>query len=154
MTGDLALRPATAEDAERLLTWRNEPATRAASLSTDEIDLPTHRAWLAARLRDPDCRLLIVEHDDEPVGQVRLDRGGADGATAEVSIGLAAAARGRGVGTRALRLLEEPARAWPEVRALTARVRTGNAASVRAFLAAGYHERDRADDVVTLVREL
>jgi len=151
VAGELVLRPATSDDAARLLEWRNHPTTRAASLSTAEIDLDTHRAWLADRLRDPDCRLLIVVHDGEPVGQLRLDR---DDTTAEVSIGLAPQAQGRGLGTQALRLLDAEAAAWPDVRRLTARVRAGNVASARAFRSAGYREHDRDEDTTTLVRDL
>ena len=84
----LSLRPATADDAERLLAWRNDPAVRSASLQQDPIPASTHVAWLQGKLVDPACELLIVEADGAPVGQVRIEAD--DGGRAEVHIALAA----------------------------------------------------------------
>jgi RimJ/RimL family protein N-acetyltransferase len=145
------LRPAEPADAERLLAWRNDPATRAASLTRDVIDLQTHRAWLERRLADPDCALFIIEHEDRPVGQVRAER---SAAAAEVSIGLAADARGRGIGARSLQALEPEVARWPVVVELVAHVRTENAASLRLFAAAGYVETSRHDGVARLAKRV
>ncbi|SDC00292.1 GNAT family N-acetyltransferase [Nocardioides lianchengensis] len=144
----LRLRPARFDDADRLLAWRNERSTRAASLTQDVIEPAAHRSWLERRLADETCRLLIVELDGTPVGQVRLDRSGGD---AEVSIGLAEHVRGRGVGAEALRLVRG-ALPWPEVIRLLAHVREENAASLRLFAGLGYDELGRDDGVVALAR--
>jgi RimJ/RimL family protein N-acetyltransferase len=143
----VSLRPADLSDEARLLEWRNEPATRAASLMPGEISAADHHAWLVRRLADDGSALFIVLDDLEPVGQVRLDRRG-DG-LAEVSIGLAPEARGRGVGREALRLaaLEAPR---VEATTLSALVKADNEASLRSFAAAGYREFGRRDDVVEL----
>jgi RimJ/RimL family protein N-acetyltransferase len=134
---DVTLRPAGREDAELLLSWRNDPEVRAASFSQDPVLPDVHTAWLARTLADPDTRLLIVERDGRPAGQVRLTR---SGRAAEVHIGLSGAASGRGVGSQALRLAADVARTQLGVEVLEARIRRGNERSVRAFRAAGFEE--------------
>lgn len=145
----LALRHASEGDAALLLRWRNDPVTRAASFSDEAIPLDTHRVWLARRLADPACAMLIAERDGEPVAQVRLERV-SDG-TAEVHVVVAPEARGMGVARDSLRAGTPEGAALLGASAVVARVKEDNAASLRAFRAAGYEERARADGVVELI---
>jgi spore coat polysaccharide biosynthesis predicted glycosyltransferase SpsG/RimJ/RimL family protein N-acetyltransferase len=132
----LRYRPATAADAEPILRWRNDPATRAASRTTEPIDDDTHERWLERRLADPAEPLLVIERAGEPVGSVRFDREDSD---AEISIALDPAHRGAGLGTRAIRETSELSfAADPWLGAVIATVRTGNTASQRAFTNAGF----------------
>src|SRR6266542_4642209 len=133
----VTLRPAELSDGARLLEWRNEPTTRAVSLTPEQVSAEDHRAWLASKLADSRCALFIILAD-EPIGQVRLDR--LDGELAEVSIGLAPEARGRGVGREALRLAAAEAGDRLGVKVLTARIRVENEPSLRSFAAAGFAE--------------
>ena len=146
----VTLRPAREADSAQLLAWRNDPDVRAASFAQREVSEPEHREWLRSKLADTACRLLIVEEGGEPVGQVRLDRLPPD--EAEVSIGLAATARGRGIGRVALELAVGEAAAAFDVGAVSARVKEDNEPSLRAFAAAGFGEVRRAGGVVTLRR--
>src|SRR5690348_1550527 len=88
----MKLRRATLDDAERLWRWRNDPETRANSISTDPVPLESHIAWLKSSLRNPDRKLLVAELDGEPVGTVRIDN------DRELSWTVAPEARGRGIG--------------------------------------------------------
>src|SRR6185503_18123098 len=65
------LRPAAMGDADRLLAWANDAATRAASFSTAPITRAEHLGWMARTLADPD-HLHFIAEDGEPVGQVRF----------------------------------------------------------------------------------
>ena len=150
--GDLTLRPAVAEDAARLLAWRNDPEVRAASFSQDPVPVADHERWLASKLADPDVHLLIAELDARPLGQVRLDRLGPD--EVEISVSLASEARGKGVGPQMLERAAEVARGEFGPSTLVARVRPENERSLRTFAAAGFTERDRAPDAVVLIRAL
>ena len=97
----LCARPATVADEALLLEWANDPVNRANSFSPAEITAASHRAWLAARLGSPSCRIFVVETSDgHPVGQVRLDAG-AVGWVIDYSI--APEHRGCGLGNRLLR---------------------------------------------------
>ena len=146
----LRLRRASADDEARLLEWRNDPQTRAMAIAQDPVPLADHRRWLATRLDDPDTRLTIAEHEGTPVGTVRLDRRGAD--EAELSITIAPAARGRGLARPAIDLGVEHARGEWGVTRVTARIRSENAASLRAFAAAGFAIERRVGDLVELAR--
>jgi RimJ/RimL family protein N-acetyltransferase len=137
-------------DADLLLEWRNDSATRAASFSSEEIPRQAHLRWLAGKLEDERCALLIVEVAGVPVGQVRLET---DGDTAEIHIALAPAARGRSVGRQALRLAVAEAPSLLGVSRVTANVKADNEPSLRAFEAAGFRIVTRDAGVVTLVAE-
>jgi RimJ/RimL family protein N-acetyltransferase len=131
----LTLRRARPDDADRLLTWRNDPATRRWFFNPSRVRREDHVAWLTGKLASPDCRIYIAEIGGRPVGQLRLDRsrGGA-----EVSVSVAREARGYGIATRLLRRAPGAARRDLRVTMLTAHVRPDNVPSTVAFLKAGF----------------
>jgi UDP-2,4-diacetamido-2,4,6-trideoxy-beta-L-altropyranose hydrolase len=134
----MVLRPAGSADEALLLTWANDPGTRAAGFYPDPISADDHHRWLAERLASRSGRLLIGLVDDEPIGQIRLDRH-PDGRV-EVGIAVAPEARGRGIGRRLLGLALDEARRDPALDpvAFSARIRPDNAASIALFTAAGF----------------
>lgn len=134
------LRPATSDDAARLLEWRNDADVVRFSLTGRPVPPIDHDAWLAARLARPDARLWIAEEAGEPVGQVRVDL---EREAGTVSIAVAPSHRGRGVGTGMLGALLLAMKDDAEVRTLLATVHTENAASLRAFERAGFHDTGR-----------
>jgi RimJ/RimL family protein N-acetyltransferase len=141
------LRPATAADSSFLRTLRNDPEVRRRSRQPGVVGEDEHEAWLDGVLADPEHRrLYVIELDATPQGQVRLDR---DGTSAEVSIALAAHARGRGVGRSALAATRTVAREL-EIDELHAFVQENNPASLRLFAAAGYSELRRSQGLVEL----
>jgi RimJ/RimL family protein N-acetyltransferase len=154
LAGGLRLRAATPADADLLRDWRNDPEVRGVSGNTHEVAPAEHEAWLAGVLADPDRHLLIAEQGGEPIGQVRLDREGAD--EHEISVSVAAGARGGGTGTR---LIDRGA-AWlaeqGERGRVVAYVKPGNERSLRAFAAARFERQATSDrdGFVRLVREL
>jgi len=142
------LRQAVWSDADLLLDWLNDPATRQAGfLSAQVVARADHLAWLTRRLPDPDCRLFIAADSDGPLGTMRLDRLATDPLTgvaadhlAVVSITVAPARRGQGAGGRMLAALATWTRASGFARRLRAWVRADNPASLRLFASAGYCE--------------
>jgi UDP-2,4-diacetamido-2,4,6-trideoxy-beta-L-altropyranose hydrolase len=133
----VSLRPATADDADLLLVWANEPTVRSVSLRTAPIDWPTHVRWLTARLASPGGRIWIgLGSDGTPLGVVRVEIE-PDGMAA-VSITVAPAARGQGVGRGLLAAGLAAARTELAPRAFRARVRSDNATSLALFRSAGF----------------
>lgn len=126
---DITLRLATAVDADLLLNWRNDPATRANSRNSTEITPQEHATWLATKLANSDCQLMIAENDGFPVGTVRADW---NGKTWELSWTVGRNARGRGHGRAMVmemtRSLDGPIRA---------EIKIGNIASEHIALAVG-----------------
>lgn len=119
----LVLRSASLDDAQLLLDWRNDAATRHASHTTDAVDIDTHVAWLSRSLDDPARHLYIAEQDGRAVGTVRADL--RDGVH-ELSWTVAPEARGQGIAKRMVaeltRRLDEPIRA---------EIKPGHLASIR-----------------------
>jgi RimJ/RimL family protein N-acetyltransferase len=129
MPADIALRPATLRDADLLLQWRNDPATRAASHSTAAVDRDEHLAWLRESLASAERQLYIAEERGAPVGTVRADL--ANGAW-NLSWTVAPQARGRGVAKRMVALLASRIPA-----PIRAEVKAANKASARIAEHAG-----------------
>lgn len=131
----VGLRRAVAADCRQVWLWRNDETTRAASLDTAPISFETHRRWFDESLQRPDRHLFIVLADGQEAGVVRLDVAEAGGT---VSIHLAPAWRGRGVGPSALAALERIAFGPLALARLEARVKAANGASLAAFQKAGF----------------
>jgi RimJ/RimL family protein N-acetyltransferase len=136
----ITLRPATAEDADLLLGWRNDPATLAASHTTTAVSRDDHLAWLSRVLADGSRRLFIAEEDGRPVGTVRADKAGG---VHTLSWTVAPDARRRGVAGRMVALfagmIAEP---------LRADVKADNIASHRVAERAGMTVERRTDGIV------
>jgi RimJ/RimL family protein N-acetyltransferase len=131
------------DDADALLELRNEPTTRRWSLDDSRIPRPHHVAWLERRLASPETsRLWLAEVRDgrglawRVVGQCRIDV--LDEGSGEISIALAPAARGRGLGGRVIRAASARGMAELGLRSLVAVIKPDNAASIGAFERAGY----------------
>ncbi|MFP5021076.1 GNAT family N-acetyltransferase [Pseudonocardia phyllosphaerae] len=140
----LRSRPVVLGDAERLLAWRNDPETRRWSRSADEIDLASHRRWLAGSLERDDRLLLVVSDDDGDVGTVRWDR---ERTGWEVSITVAPERRGAGLAAPLLRAGEDALREHLGAGTpLVAVVHRDNTASARLFARAGYAEGGTGPD--------
>lgn len=132
---NLFLRNAAITDAEMILRWRNDPVTRTASFTKNEIDLESHKKWYSARLESPDCFLFILMHDSECIGQLRIDRINDVG---EISYMIAPEKRGMGYGKKIIELASTAAPAG--LRVLTGLVESSNEASRKCFLKNGYTE--------------
>lgn len=91
----MKLRRATSADAMDILTWRNDPQTRAMSKTSEMVDAAAHLAWFENAVHDPRRLLLIGETGDAKAGMVRFDLG--DHAWL-ASINIAPEMRGKGYG--------------------------------------------------------
>ena len=118
---NLSLRPASLEDAQMLLKWRNDKVTRMASHTTEEIKLEKHIEWLRAVLKNKNRYLYIAEENGISVGTVRADY---DNDTYELSWTVSPHARGKGVGKRMVSLLVNRIK-----KPIRAEVKKGNEAS-------------------------
>jgi len=138
MSEEILFRFATPSDADRLLRWRNDPVTREAAFSSDEVTLEEHRAWLARTLKNPQRLLLIgMTRSFAALCQVRFDRSD-DGRSAEISITIAPEARGKGYGSSAIAGAVGAYLANFDVKHIIARVKPSNPTSRRVFERAGF----------------
>ena len=139
------LRPADADDVERLVAWHADPEV--ARYWDGETFTP---AEMAEHLARPDVEAWIVEEASEPVGYLQVHAGAASacGDSGGLDMFLVPFARGRGLGPDAARamirhLVDE--RGWSGV---TVDPYAWNEGAVRAWERAGLVEvsRHEADD--------
>jgi len=139
----LELVPAEAEHASLLYAWANDATTRQQSFSTEAIPWKVHENWYFNSLERRDRKLYICRHEQEPIGMFRLDF--ISGTDAEISYSIDKTVRHRGYGREMIREGERlTAEAFPDIRVLCAKVKSGNEASCRIFEELGY-EKEEAD---------
>ncbi len=134
---ELRLRPARAEDRERVFEWANQPLVRQQSFEPDPVPWEKHVQWFEAVLKSRGPRLFVVEGLDDsawtPIGQWRFDE--RDG---EVGVALDVRYRGRRLATPAIKAGVEVARTTFLGDRLIAHIKPDNLPSVRAFAEAGF----------------
>jgi UDP-2,4-diacetamido-2,4,6-trideoxy-beta-L-altropyranose hydrolase len=136
----LGVRRAGADDCRCIWEWANDATSRAASFSSEAIPWEQHTSWYGNKMRDPDCYFYVVtDAQRRPVGMVRYDRKGTE---AVVSINIAPAQRGRGLGPASLRASARKLFAEADVQRIIALIKPENQASVVAFERAGYRLLD------------
>lgn len=139
------LRKATQSDSRFLFELRNDESVRCVSRNTSAITFAEHETWFGKKLQSPDSFLLIAEERGTPIAQIRFDR--TDAQSAEVSIAVSAAFRGKGYGTK---IISEATRLFltrhPDIREIRAYVNRGNEASLRSFAKADYRREKDAED--------
>lgn len=141
----LRVRPATLDDAQTLLRWRNDPQTRASSRHHGEISLQEHISWLEASLRSDRRRLSVASDEVGDVGTVRWDL--LEPGVWEVSITVAPERRGEGMALNLLSAGEGALCAGvDDMVAVEAEVHGENTPSRRLFAAAGYVPDRPADE--------
>jgi phosphinothricin acetyltransferase len=103
MTGAARIEPAVEEDLAGIVAILNETAANStASFDTRPVDVAQRREWFGQFAAGGPHRLLVARRGDEVLGYAASQRYRDHEAflrTVEVSISLAPAARGRGVGT-------------------------------------------------------
>ncbi len=132
-------------DAAVLLSWRNDPETRKASLSSADIVPGSHEQWLFRTLQNPDVLLLVASIEGSDVGTLRFNRGDEGW---HVSWTMAPEFRGKGLGKA---MLAEGVKLKPGK--LYAQIRADNAASLRMASFVGFQGYGEENGVLLFFRE-
>jgi perosamine synthetase len=153
--GSLRLRPCSSVDTELLFGWRNDPFIVARGSLGRAVSWDEHHRWVQQTLEQPEQRrLFIIEHEDQPIGQVRFDRH--DERTCLISVYVLPPQIGRGLGTQAIVLgCRAIFGAWA-VDEIIAQVRQDNPAGRASFLKTDFAPRPSTlpdhDELVRLRR--
>ena len=135
---NLTLRQAVESDSVSLLAWRNDVATKAFSLSSDEVTSEQHEAWLKKTLQDKNCLLIMGEVLGDPVGMVRINILN-DSGLGQVSINLNPDFRGRGISRQLLgSSLFFGAQVLDNLSKYCAEIHIENVASQKIFTSVGF----------------
>jgi RimJ/RimL family protein N-acetyltransferase len=141
-TDRVSLRDATPDDCEQIYAWNFAPDVRRVSGQPTTVQLADHRAWYAARLATAaSAPMWVVEDDGVAIGVIRIDDIGGNG---RMSIALAASARGRGIGQRAI---SAACTVW--ARPVIAQIRDDNSRSRTCFEACGFVAHSTDEHLVT-----
>ncbi|MBX3156749.1 MAG: GNAT family N-acetyltransferase [Deltaproteobacteria bacterium] len=140
----IQLRRARPDDCVRVWEWNFAPDVRAVSRDARTVTFTEHARWYERRLARTAEPMWVVLDARVPVGIVRLDRIGGAGDVARISIALAARARGKGVGRRAL---AAACLAWN--RPIVAEILATNTASRACFEACEFEAAYERGGVVT-----
>lgn len=141
--GNVRLRRAGPDDADKVYAWRNDPWILSLSKSGRGVAAAEHLLWYEGMLLNPDQLMFIVEvkvastSEYIEIGVVRVERSTPDAGL--ITIYLLRPYTGRGYGVRAL--LQATAAAfgrWHDLNTIHAVIRSDNTASVRAFRKAGF----------------
>ena len=69
----MRIRKARLSDCKLYWKWANDPIVRANAFEARPIPWQTHIAWFKEKLEDHNTTLLLMEIENEPIGQVRFD---------------------------------------------------------------------------------
>ena len=136
----VTFRQVREEDCRLLWEWANDPETRSVSFSTDPISWEHHVRWFAEKLKDPEhVFFILLNLDDEPIGQVRY---AVNGKEAAISMSISPKFRGLGYGSQGIRMTIAELFTHVDVDVIRAHIKPENLKSVKAFTGAGFREDD------------
>ena len=133
----LELRPAIESDSRLLFAWANDKLTRQMSFSSAEIPWTDHQRWFEEKLADATSEIyMAIDDTGESIGVVRFELAQAGAAT--ISITVAPAHRGRGIGSQIIDLGCEQLLKGQRSSEVLAYIRPDNRGSLRIFERAGF----------------
>ncbi len=133
---NIQLKKASPSDCIFIWKLRNQFHCRLNSFSLEEISWENHKIWFESKLQDPSCLFYIIEFDEFPVGQIRVDID--DDLTGEVSLSVAEEYRSLGIAQEALKLVFYDLKNRSLIIKMVANVKVQNLKSVILFLRAGF----------------
>ena len=144
----IRLRPATEDDTDLIVTWRNKPQVMERFFFRVPFTRVSHLAWREKNVLTGKTEQFIIEAAPGcPIGLCNLQDIHGDTAEYGYLIG-EDDMRGKGFGTEATRLMMAYAKEVKGLRHLTARVIADNAASLRSFEKAGFSRVKEAPETL------
>lgn len=134
----MIIRSATCQDSDDLFSWRNDPQTRAMSITSNEVKRSDHDGWYPATLSNPKRILFIGELDGSKIGMCRFDIH--ENKTATISINLNPLMRGKGL---SVEFLKRSINTFWDISKidLNATIKHDNTASIKCFERAGFYQK-------------
>ena len=127
----IKLRAANFRDIRDIYNLSNEDEVRSNSFNRTKIKFENHEKWFKCKIEDPDTIFLVVESENNFVGQVRFELEGND---ATVSISISNKFRDLGLG---ITILEKSIKYLklnvPKIKVINAYIKENNKKSLRLF---------------------
>lgn len=128
------------QDADLLLSWRNDPLTVANFRNNRPVTAEEHKAWFEKRIGGGDHvtgpeHIIYIAYDDlVPIGTVQFDKLDNKPDAYETSVTVAPEARGKGYGGQILKAVCDDF----TYSTLYTEIKFDNKASMKSFAAAGF----------------
>jgi RimJ/RimL family protein N-acetyltransferase len=139
----ITLSPVLPEDIGALFTWLNDAKAALSDMPYRPIDCVSYKVWLDKQLQEATQILFIIRALDDPraIGFLQLKNFHAVYQSVELSIRIGAEKdRGKGHGSRAVRLALDYAWTTLNMHRVTLNVFSGNARAIAAYRRAGFRE--------------
>jgi [ribosomal protein S5]-alanine N-acetyltransferase len=137
----LSFRGITAEDAETIVGWRNNPDNYKNFLNANPITLESHLAWFQRYLNDSTRYDFMIIENGKSIGTCGLSA--IKNGTCEASYMIGdMPSRGKGYAKEALKAVSEVAFTKFGVNRIELRILPHNLASTRVALGGGFSERE------------
>lgn len=150
------LRPMTRQDTEQVVKWRNCDAVRKNFIYQKTLTCEDHENWIRTKVETGQVAQMIIcdAGTDQPLGSVYIRDIDREHSKAEYGIFIGEdAARGRGVGTAAARLMLQYCFAEEKLHRIYLRVLADNEQAVRSYEKAGFVREGYLKDDVRLEGE-
>lgn len=151
MEFQIYLRPMVEEDTDMVVAWRNKPSVKNYFIYQADFTREGHLQWLHQVVeKGRACQMIICDKkDDTPLGSVYIRDIDHDHHKGEYGIFIGEeAARGRGIGTEAAKLMIQHGFEELGLHRIYLRALAGNEQAIRSYEKAGFeHEGCLKEDV-------
>ena len=147
---EINIRVAMSSDCSEVYAWRSDPISVSMFCSASIPSYEEHKDWFNSSLNSAERTLYIGQMGSIKIGVCRFDRNSRRG-SAEVSINMNPACRGKGLGKKFLELSIEHFR-HANRDDLTAKIKPENEASLKIFKSCGFQEISSKENVIVLER--
>ncbi len=138
----ILIRKAVIEDSITYFNWVNDPMVREQSYNSEIISWIDHKKWFNDKILDPNFHFYIFQNSkDEKIGQIRLQK--IDNENYLIGVSIAAEHRGKGYGSRILKMgCNEFLTQNPSI-ILNAYIKEANNSSLSIFEKAGFYFKNK-----------
>lgn len=132
---NISLRLAKKKDLMKVFYLSNDDLVRENSFKPNKIKLTDHKKWFLDKLKDKNTLILIAEQKECFVGQIRFKFEKEN----VIGISISPEFREKGLGSQLITEgLKYVKKTKPEIKKITAYIKTDNIASVKTFEKAGF----------------
>lgn len=136
MVEEFNIMLATIDDMKTVFDLSNDELVRENSFNSEKIEWEKHQIWFRNKLSDGNCIFYLAkDFSGKLISQLRFDKTDEEG---DISISVARDFRGKGHGTKILKLVSEKVISEYGVKKINAYVKIGNKVSRNMFKKAGY----------------
>lgn len=132
--------------------WANDETTRQNAFNTNPIPYEDHIKWYTKKLEEENTFFYVCKQDDKNIGQLRVE---IEGNEAIISYSVDKNHRGKGFGKKLIHYAEEIIKAYcnqyHKTIKLIGKVKHGNMASQKCFVAEGY-DKETLDDYIEFTK--